>query len=1380
MSLRKTVLVLGAVLLCTGALMADEGKPPAVMSPAALHGPGSPGQVQPALPNTEATRIGVPEGHRQGGDTCDTATVIGGIPYTDTGTTAGYVNDYDEVCPYTGSTAPDVAYSFTPGSDIVVDITLCIGITDYDTKLYVYQGSCPGTLVACNDDACSSPYYSSYVSQLVGVSLPAGSTYYIIIDGYGTSSGNYTIDIVENVPPPPECPEDAIFAQERHGPDDGWSFGTSDTGVSTGYVIYENVWDVPESICDVHWWGLDLFWAAGWSECVDTAPTFEIKFYPDAGGVPDYGFPLCEYTVVPTVTPVELYAGVYMCNKYEVELLIPCCTLPGGIGWISIQDVDADCVFLWASSWQGDGDSLQQAGADPPTSTLYDRALCLTGVYVETYGACCDDSTSICTDNVEQLQCLPPLRFAADTLCADLVPPCGEIFGACCFADGSCVEMTNDDCTAQGGVWQGADTTCDPNPCVGACCYATQPCEILTEAACEASMGQWLGGGTTCDMCPCIVFCPPEGLQEQEPCGQDTNGGCNMAVPAFEPIECGQTICGTFWGEGGTRDTDWYEVVTTEPMILTQTLTAEGLQLGYVCGLIEMTNPGSGDCADSTGSINPYMYTYGECEELSVTTECLGPGTHWFFVGLLDYYSLPCNGDGDYVTTLTCEPCEIPTGACCLADGTCQDGMYEAECGAAGGVYQGDWTECATTQCPPTGACCFADQSCLDLTADGCAVYQGMFQGEGTECATTDCPELLAADLCADAVPVAVPSSTPGTTTGATPDSEFYGCGTSITAPGVWARVTGTGNTMTATTCTPFYDYDTKISVFCDGCYTADWACIAGNDDNCVGGGSSLLSTVTWCSNAGEDYLVLIHGYSSASGDFVLDVYDDGVACTGAPSCAPPETGACCLQNGTCIPDLFESDCAAQGGQWQGAGTGCDPNPCEPFGCTPCYSDPDDDWIANVTFVTINNTTGPEGAPCSYGDYTHLSTQVEPGGTYNMSVSFDGNGSWTEYVTAWFDFDHDMVLETSYQIGSGACTPGTPVTVSADITIPAGAMLGDTLMRVIERYSTWTIDPCEVYTYGEAEDYTVTVGEYQPTYGACCDDSTGICTDNVEQLDCPAPLRFAADTLCADLEPPCGEPLGACCFPDQSCQDLSAIDCAAAGGNYMGAGTDCATTNCPPGNDDCADAMPIGNVFEQPFDTTLATNDGDGTCMTSPNIWYCYTATCTTDVLVSLCGSSYDTKLAVYDSCDCGAGLPTRQIACNDDSGPGCPGLQSSALVSMIAGNEYLIEVGGYSSNSGPGVLTISMFGDFDYDGDIDGDDYAMFLAAFGSCSGDAAYLAAADFDGDGCIGLADYQAFVAAYRACNPGAPLPTQGVPGDMNQTPGFGTTRPPARLP
>ena len=119
-----------------------------------------------------------------------------------------------------------------------------------------------------------------------------------------------------------------------------------------------------------------------------------------------------------------------------------------------------------------------------------------------------------------------------------------------------------------------------------------------------------------------------------------------------------------------------------------------------------------------------------------------------------------------------------------------------------------------------------------------------------------------------------------------------------------------------------------------------------------------------------------------------------------------------------------------------------------------------------------------------------------------------------------------------------------------------------------------------------------------------------------------------------------------------------------------------------PLNDKCSNATAIEEVTGLAFDTTNATFDGYGLCMTSANIWYLYIATVTGEMTINTCGSQYDTKLAVYSGSAC---YPTsdRLLACNDDS---CD-YQSAVTINVSAGSSYLIEIGGYGSHTGQGVL---------------------------------------------------------------------------------------------
>ncbi|GJM45170.1 MAG: hypothetical protein DHS20C21_20120 [Gemmatimonadota bacterium] len=163
-----------------------------------------------------------------GGEDVGSAANIPALPYTDSGNTCSYLDDYDEVCPFSGSTAGDAVYQYTPGSNVSVDISLCN--SGYDTKVFVYENAAtPGLPYACNDDACGS---DGFRSELVGVSMTAGNTYYIVVDGYLGACGDYELSVTENVPCIVDCPPGALAEGEVdcfEGYDDLYNAGCNAT-----------------------------------------------------------------------------------------------------------------------------------------------------------------------------------------------------------------------------------------------------------------------------------------------------------------------------------------------------------------------------------------------------------------------------------------------------------------------------------------------------------------------------------------------------------------------------------------------------------------------------------------------------------------------------------------------------------------------------------------------------------------------------------------------------------------------------------------------------------------------------------------------------------------------------------------------------------------------------------------------------------------------------------------------------------------------------------------------------------------------------------------------------------------------------------------------
>ena len=201
-----------------------------------------------------------------GGEDCSTATVIAALPFSDTGSTAGAVDDYDEICPYDSAGSGDHVYSYTPGADGAINISLCDSI--YDTKLYVYEGTCgayqSGVFHACTDDAGCG--ITGYQSELVDVAVTGGNTYYIVVDGYGGDTGDYVIDVTEYE----DCVVDCIGLDEGEACGDDTNGGCNMvtpafTAINVGETFCGNAW-ADSSIRDTDWYEvvLDATTDLGW------------------------------------------------------------------------------------------------------------------------------------------------------------------------------------------------------------------------------------------------------------------------------------------------------------------------------------------------------------------------------------------------------------------------------------------------------------------------------------------------------------------------------------------------------------------------------------------------------------------------------------------------------------------------------------------------------------------------------------------------------------------------------------------------------------------------------------------------------------------------------------------------------------------------------------------------------------------------------------------------------------------------------------------------------------------------------------------------------------------------------------------------------------
>lgn len=502
-------------------------------------------------------------------------------------------------------------------------------------------------------------------------------------------------------------------------------------------------------------------------------------------------------------------------------------------------------------------------------------------------------------------------------------------------------------------------------------------------------------------------------------------------------------------------------------------------------------------------------------------------------------------------------------------------------------------------------------------------------------------------DLCADAIDVgALPALVAGDTTEATIDSgDFTGtCGTGITGPGVWYTVTGTGNGLTASLCTNTF-YDSRINVFCNDC--GDLFCVGGNDDSC-----GLQSSVSWCSEAGTTYYILVQGYNGDAGPFELTVADNATPCANPPTCAPvagPPNDLC--DNAEDLGPLPASV--------SGSTVGANPDTATAPTCGTSVTAPGV-WYSFVG--TGSSTTASLCAGTDYDsklsvytdtcdaltcvggndDFCSLQSEVtfcaEAGRTYFILVhGFSSNaGNFTLDV---FDTGTPCECPDICQVGdtlegetdcfdeyddtfNGGCNSATPVfsDIECGDTIcgTSGTFLfTDPVDGVLEfRDTDWyklVLAAPQFVTVTMESNFEGLVGIVDTGGVDDCSLVSAFLTSAITERCTPTSVQAnlgagtwyifcsTADfvgTACGSeyrVSLECGAPIAeACCFSDGMCADLLADDCISQGGTPQGLGAVCETTTCPviPDNDLCQDAEHIPSVPGSVFGTTLfATTD---------------------------------------------------------------------------------------------------------------------------------------------------------------------------------------------
>lgn len=613
-------------------------------------------------------------------------------------------------------------------------------------------------------------------------------------------------------------------------------------------------------------------------------------------------------------------------------------------------------------------------------------AVCSANTCSAASGRCCMPTTGACFVTTSNGCADLGGAFSAGGTCTTNTCPQPGLPGACCLANGYCVELIASKCTAEGGVFSGAGTDCSLELCAtGACCPGNGGACVSnsTVAACNASNGTYFSGETCATTtCPAVGAC----CMPNATCQKITQANCTSmnGIYAGDNVNCfpgiaGQTQC--------TRRSCCLMDGTCATTIPTR-CSAMGGKFDNTSGPCSSANPcgaccNGGGCQVVTDFVCNTGYHSGEGTSCLTTPPLCELGTCCTRDGACtEVTETECSDmQGLFGRGLTCaaNPCPA-TGACCKSTSTCEL-ILEFACTAEGGTYLGDNSTCVAGECD-RGACCLPNGTCADNIASQCAAMGGEFNVID-DCASFPCPQTGACCIngsCQVLTPFGCGAAGGSfDVPGGTCVAGLCNAGACCARDGTCTNTTVTpcvssgGNFMSGADCAaspcPPVGACCKANPECEVISAATCASeggsYAGNGTNCS---SDICTPSVCCPAAGQTCSIATRLFCEQN----AGTYVPGEVCPAVlpdPS-NPCITGGCCRLDGTCqvgqiasecqLPDEFHPnmnclidftceargaccsasnvctiqaaiDCIGQGVQYFGDGVSCSPDPCNPI-----------------------------------------------------------------------------------------------------------------------------------------------------------------------------------------------------------------------------------------------------------------------------------------------------------------------------------------------------------------------------------------------------------------------------------------------------------------
>ena len=279
--------------------------------------------------------------------------------------------------------------------------------------------------------------------------------------------------------------------------------------------------------------------------------------------------------------------------------------------------------------------------------------------------------------------------------------------------------------------------------------------------------------------------------------------------------------------------------------------------------------------------------------------------------------------------------------------------------------------------------------------------------------------------------------------------------------------------------------------------------------------------------------------YESTEAESIIQGYEQwqlGVSCS-SKDCLATVTGSCCRPTEECIEDLLFNECKTY------------------FGMSPPSSIK---WRPGIHCPSIGpSCQSLATGACCLSSGCYITTQDD---------CISQSGTWAGLHT-------DCVSNPCI----GACCDGTSCSQTDQATCEADEF------TFLGYGVSCAPNPCLIYTIGaccfengecfETIESACTNGHWRSgegcdtcystiVTGACCDPMTGMCEDNVLEVDCLESGRLYQGNVSECSLSTCEQPVGACCIGTECSNHFTQSDCENSGGLYLGNFTNCISNLC--------------------------------------------------------------------------------------------------------------------------------------------------------------------------------------------------------------------------